>query len=104
MKGAGRAGRLTRLDDAGRSRLKEALKKGAGAWGFTTHLWTMERIARVIKRVCGVTYHPRHVGRIMRGLGWSRQRPVRRAVERDEATIVEWGKYRWVEIKKNSAA
>ncbi|WP_167372132.1 winged helix-turn-helix domain-containing protein [Rhodococcus koreensis] len=33
-------------------------------------------------------------------LGWSRQRPARRAVERDEDAIVAWRETEWPRIKK----
>jgi transposase len=58
-------------------------------------------VAAVIERVTGVAYHPGHVWRILRQqLGWSRQRPARRAVERDDAAIEAWVKQRWPSLKK----
>jgi transposase len=52
-------------------------------------LWTLRRVAEVIWRLAGVRYHPGHVWRILRGLGWSVQRPVRVAAERDEQAIAQ---------------
>jgi transposase len=46
------------------------------------------------------SYHPAHVSRILAELGWSYQKPERRAVERNEGAIAHWKRYRWVEIKK----
>lgn len=66
LKGPGRAGRKPRLDGAARQRLQTALLKGPAAWGFTTHLWTLQRITRVIWRTCHVRYHSRHVWRVLR--------------------------------------
>ena len=100
LNGAGRAGRKPRLDIAAQKRLATALLKGPGAWGFSTHLWTMERINMVIQKTCKIHYHPRHVGRILRALGWSRQRPARRAKERDESAIAQWVNDRWPKVKK----
>jgi transposase len=54
--------------------------------GCTTSLWTSARVAHVIETECGVRYHPGHVWRILRQLGWSCQRPVR-ALERNEEKI-----------------
>ena len=52
------------------------LADGAKANGYTTDLWTLTRVAEVIEHVSGVSYHPRHVWRILREqLGWSWQRP-----------------------------
>ena len=81
------------------------LLKGPKANGFGTELWTLARVAEVIEAVTGVSYHPGHVWRILREqLGWSRQRPARRAVERDEEAIEVWVKQRWPKIKKAPGA
>jgi transposase len=62
-------------------------------------------VAEVIQRVSGVSYHPRHVWRILREqLGWSWQRPARRAVERHDAAIQHWVKRRWPQLKKGHGA
>jgi transposase len=39
------------------------------------------------------------VWRLLRGLGWSLQRPARRAAERDEAAIAWWRAQEWPRIK-----
>lgn len=103
LKGAGRAGRKPRLEAKARQRLEAALLRGPGAWGFATHLWTLERVTRVIWKACHVRYHPRHVWRVLRALGWSRQRPARRAQERDEEAIARWVRVRWPQVKKKPA-
>lgn len=100
LKGAGRAGRKPRLDKAAKKRLEAELLKGPAAWGFSTHLWTLERVTHVIWKTCHVRYHPRHVWRILRSLGWSRQRPSKKAKERDEEAIARWVKVRWPQVKK----
>lgn len=104
LKGAGRAGRLPRLNLAAQALLHAALLKGPDAFGFSTHLWTLARVAVVIRRTCGVSYHPRHVWRILRQLGWSRQRPARRAKERNERAIAHFRNVTWVHVKKTPDA
>ena len=42
-----------------------------------------------------------HVGRLLRDLGWSPQKPQRRAVKRDEAEIQRWVKEEWPRVKKS---
>jgi transposase len=65
--------------------VEQALLKGASANGFTGELWTVDRVALVIERLTGVRHHPAHVWALPRHrLGWSPQRPMRRAAERDE--------------------
>ena len=100
LKRAGRAGRRPRLNPAELRRIEQGLKRGPEALGYETSLWTAPRVADLIERECGVKYHPGHVWRILRQLGWSCQRPVGRALERDEAAIRRWKKQRWPELKK----
>jgi transposase len=105
LRAAGRAGRLARLDAEQLARVEQALLRGPKANGFSTELWTLPRVAEVIESVTGVRYHPGHVWRILRQqLGWSRQRPARRAVERDDAAIDRWVKQRWPSLKKGRGA
>jgi transposase len=93
-------GRPRRLTGRQRARLLTLLLKGATAHGFSTDLWTLPRVATVITRTFGVTYHPAHVWKILRGEHWSCQKPERRARERDEAAIQRWRTERWPHIKK----
>jgi transposase len=100
LKKAGRAGRKSRLKEADLKRLEIGLKRGPEALGYETNLWTLERVAELIERDCGVKYHPGHVGWLLGKLGWSCQRPTGRALQRDEAVIERWKKRRWPELKK----
>ena len=89
-----------KLSDKEFSKLEKILLKGALAAGFPTDLWTCPRIVEVIKEEFGVTYHPDHMTRVLRGLGWSPQKPTRRAIEKDEKQIKNWTKKDWSKIKK----
>lgn len=100
LKKAGRAGRKPLLSPADLRRVESKLKKGAQASGYTTELWTTFRVADLIEQECGVKYHPAHVWRILQELGWSCQRPAKRALERDEEKIERWKKKHWPELKK----
>jgi transposase len=101
LKAAGRAGRLPRLSPAQLRRIDQALRKGPRAHGFATDLWTLERVAAVIEARTGVVYHPGHVWKLLRDkLGWTRQRPARRAVERDDDAIARWVATEWPRIKR----
>jgi len=93
-------GRPPRVTARQRAKLLKLLLKGATAHGFSTALWTLPRVAEVIARTFGVRYHPAHVWKILRGEGWSCQKPERRARERDEAAIQRWRTERWPHIKK----
>lgn len=100
LKQAGRAGRKPRLSPAALEQLRAGLKRGPEALGYDTSLWTARRVAHLIEATCGVRYHPGHVWRILRQVGWSCQRPTGRALERDEEAIRQWKKTRWPEVKK----
>jgi len=100
LKGAGRAGRLPKVTAEELTKVERALARGPRANGFPTDLWTLARVAEVIESVTGVRYHPGHVWRVLRQMGWSRQRPARRAVERDDEAIERWVNERWPRVKK----
>ncbi len=98
------AGRPPKLTPPQRARLAALLLHGAQAAGYPTALWTCPRVAAVIRRHFGVRYHVDHVGRLLHALGWSPQRPARRAVERDEVAIRRWVQETWPRVKKTPPA
>jgi transposase len=105
LRAAGHVGRPRKLSPAQLIRIENVLAKGAEASGYGTDLWTLPRVAEVIERVTGVSYHPGHVWYILRDrMGWSWQRPARRALERDDEAIDRWVKHRWPQLKKGLGA
>ena len=95
-----RAGRKPLLDATQLERLETLLLEGPEAHGFPTPLWTCPRVVRLIQDEFGVRYHEGHVWKILRALGWSPQRPVGQARERNEQGIREWKRNQWPAIKK----
>jgi transposase len=95
-------GRPAALDAQQKQRLAEQLKRGAVACGFPTELWTLQRIGALIERDFGVAFSTANVWRVLRALGFSSQRPVGRAIQRDEAAILDWKKRRWPALKKSA--
>ena len=93
-------GRPLKLAAAARKRLLRLLLKGPMAQGYRTNLWTTARIAEMAEREFGVRYHPDHIGSLMNSLGWTPQKPERRALERDEEEIERWKQKDWPRIKK----
>jgi transposase len=93
-------GATPRLSAQQKAQLPVLLTQGAQSFGFQGDVWTTERVAQVIKQEFDVSYHPDHVGRLLRACGWSQQKPVRRALQRDEAAIEHWKEERWPAIKK----
>jgi transposase len=101
LRSRGPTGPDRKLSAAQLAQVEQALLAGAMANGFDTDLWTLERVAVVITQLTGVRYHPGHVWVILRSrLGWTLQRPERRASERDEEAIQRWMQQEWPRIKK----
>ena len=95
------AGRPRKLTMPQLDRLPQVLLNGARTYGFPNELWTLKRIAAVIQVEFGVRYHPSHVWKIFRRLRWSCQVPERHPLQRDEAAIARWKRYKWPAIKKS---
>jgi len=93
-------GATPRLSEDQRAHLLTLLKEGAEAHGFLGEVWTQARIAKLIHRVFGVSYHRDHIGRILRDLGWSVQKPQEQATQRNDAAIAHWRETHWPAIKK----
>jgi transposase len=105
LAGAGRAGRLPRISDDQLEVIVAALKKGPRANGFATDLWTLARVADVVEATTGVRLGQTQTWELLRRrLGWSRQRPARRALERNDEAIANWVANDWPRIKKAPGA
>ena len=105
LAGADRAGRKRWLSDGQLAEVETALGRGPKANGHPTDMWTLARVAEVIERVTGVRYSQTQTWTILRQrLGWTRQRPARRAVERDDEAIQRWVSKEWPRIKKAPGA
>jgi transposase len=59
-------------------------------------------VAAVICEEFGVCYHPAHVSRVLRACGWSPQKPLKRASQRDEAAIRAWVEERWPGLERSA--
>jgi len=96
-------GRPPRLTPEQKQELAQIVRAGPLAAGFRNNLWTCRRVAQVIRERFGVQYHRDHVGRVLHALGFTQQKPQRRATQRDEAAIERWRKHDWQRIKKRAA-
>ena len=96
-------GRPPKLTKPQKRKLVSLLQLGPLAHGYRTELWTLKRIAQLVRKQFRVHYHPHHVWRLLQAMGWSCQKPDRRALQRDEAAIAHWKRYRWPHIKKRRA-
>jgi transposase len=94
-------GRQPRLSAEQLAQLPTLVERGPEAYGFRGQVWTCQRVAEVIRRTFGVTYHPSHVSRLLHAVRHSVQRPVARAAQRNEAAIQAWWQQRWPALEKS---
>ena len=93
-------GATPKLSPEQRAQLPGLLARGAEAFGFRGKVWTTKRVAQMIQQQFGVSYHPAHCSRLLRNLRYSRQKPIEKATQRDEAAIEVWKEQKWDELKK----
>lgn len=85
------------------ARLEKMLLQGPRKHGWTTELWTLSRVVELIERQFHVRYDPSGVWHLLNRMGWSAQKPERRARERDETAIAAWREQQWPRIKKRAS-
>src|SRR4051795_5767027 len=95
-------GRSPRLTPRQQRLIPEFLWHGPEAYGFRGEVWTCARIAKVIEQEFGVSYHKGHVSRLLKGLHWTPQLPVMRAIQRDEQEIQRWRAETWLRLKEEA--
>ena len=94
-------GRPAQLDAKQLDALRAALLQGAMVHEFGTELWTLKRVRALIERLYGVRFSEVHVWRLLGALGFSSQKPERRALERDESAVLAWKRKTWPALKKS---
>jgi transposase len=82
------------------AKLPSLLEQGAEAFGFLGAVWTRKRVVTVIERVFGVRYTPQHVGHLLREIGYSRQKPQRKARQQDREAVETFRKETWPSLKR----
>ena len=96
-----RSGRPRQLDEQQRQGLSAILDSGPVAYGFVSGVWTSPMIARVIQEEYQVDYHPGHVRKLLKELGFSVQRPRKRLAKGDPVLQDRWQRYTYPRLKKN---
>src|SRR3989338_1052078 len=93
-------GRPALLSERQQKTLTAVLVQGPLAAGYSTELWTLKRIGQVVRKRFGVDYCTGSLWNLMSDLGWSCQKPQKRAKERKEEEIRRWKSRVWPHIKK----
>jgi transposase len=101
LKATPHPGPKPKLTTRQRRKLERLLLKGPLAHGYPTDLWTLRRMAEVIEKHFAVCYDLSGVGHVVKALGWTCQKPERRAREADEEAVAQWRQEQWPQIKKS---
>jgi transposase len=104
LRNVSRGGRPARLSEQDKQWLTQALINGPTAHGFGSELWTLKRVRLLIEKRFGVRFSQVHVWRLLGQMGFSNQKPDKRALERDEQAIARWRRRRWPRLKKKPSA
>jgi len=97
-----RSGRKKKLTDEDLRRLGDIIESGPVAYGINSGVWTSVIIAEVIEDEFGVEYHPGHVRKILRKIGFSVQRPTTKLINGDLRKKAKWMRYTYPNLKKSA--
>jgi transposase len=76
------------------------LRHSPSEHGFLGDLWSAPRLAQVIHREFGVSFHPRYLARWLRARGFTPQMPRRLPRERNRQRLDDWLARDWPRIRK----
>ncbi|MFN9602154.1 MAG: winged helix-turn-helix domain-containing protein [Pirellulaceae bacterium] len=91
-----------RLTEEQQADLSKIIQSGATAAGFSTDLWTTKRLAEVVRKRFKIKYHPDHLGRLLHQLGFSCQKPAKKAREQRPEEANQWRRQSWPRVKKGA--
>jgi transposase len=93
-------GRPAQLDDEQLATVRAAILQKPTEHGFGTELWTLKRVGAVIERLHGVRFGQTQIWRLLGSMGFSPQKPDRRAIERNEDAVRSWKRSTFPALKK----
>lgn len=85
-----RLGAKPRLSAEQLVKLPEFLSKGSESYDFSGNYWTHKRVKYVIEKEFGVIYEVKQVGRILKKIAWTSQKPQKKDAKQDLAKINKW--------------
>lgn len=97
---AQKPGQKEKLSALQKTELTKMILKNPSVYGYETQLWTLERITSCVKKEFSVAYKPRSLSHMLHSLGFSCQKPDRRAKERNEKKIALWKRQEWPALLK----
>jgi transposase len=94
-------GRTPKLNIKQLNKLKRLLKKGAIKFGDANAIWTSRRVRQLIKDQFHVSYSKAQTCRILRKIGDSPKKPVKRSKKYSPEAIKHWIRSHWSRLKKS---
>lgn len=85
-----RLGAKPRLSAEQLVKLPEFLSKGSESYDFSGNYWTHKRVKYVIEKEFGVIYEVKQVGRILKKIAWTSQKPQKKDAKQDLAKVNKW--------------
>lgn len=95
-------GPTPQLKDWQKNKLAAYLLKNPTQLKFEYALWTVQMVVELIVLKFGVLYSSVQVGRILKEIGFSRQKPLERAYQQDPEKVKEWLQKSYPAIKKEA--
>lgn len=95
-----RSGRKSELSVENEEALHDIIESSPVAYGLNTGVWTSKIITGVIEDEFGVVFHPGHVRKILKKMGFSVQRPRYKLAKAEEAKKNKWIRYTYPNLKK----
>lgn len=95
-----RSGRPAALSQPDRDRLIDIVDSGPVAYGLQTGVWSSPIIAGIIEDEFAVRYHPGHVRKLLKEMGFSVQRPTTSLMQADPKKQNKWTRYTYPNLKK----
>lgn len=95
-----RSGRPSYLTEQQCIELGDIIDSGPIAYGFTSAIWSSIMLREVIDDEFSIQYHPGHVRKILKKMGFSIQKPKRILIRADEDKKKHWRRYIYPSIKK----
>lgn len=90
----------SKITEAKKKKLKDIILKGPIKSGYETDFWTVERIREVTKKKLRISLGYTRVWNAVLSLGFTCQKPERRAMERNEKSITDWKLKEFPRLKK----
>ena len=78
---------------------KTVIGKSPLQLGFEFALWTREMVRDLIARKYGIRFHIVSIGRLLKKLGLSAQKPLRRAFQQNPRLVEAWTRHEFPKIK-----